>query len=300
MRNILISGGSGLVGMALTRQLLSMDYQVAHLSRKKQSVDGVKVWQWDPSEKWIEPGALNHVNTIIHLAGANIGTTKQDEKGKRILTSSRIDTAQLLFSEAQKYKASLKTFISASAIGYYGMVSSDRIFEESDPPGKGFVPELTAEWEKAADQFKSLCRVAKIRVAVVLDKNEGALPKMALPVNFGAGAALGTGKQWVPWIHIQDLVGIFTHIIENSQLEGVFNAVAPEHINNHNLTKAIAKVLNKPFFLPNVPSFLLRFLFKERAALILEGSRVSGKKIIDAGFKFRFEKVEAALKEVYD
>jgi len=211
---------------------------------------------------------------------------------RRCLSTSK---ASCRSSKTQK---SLQFFISASAVGYYGAKTSEEIMREEMSPAQDFVGQLCRDWEAAADQFEGMCQVAKVRTALVLDKDEGALHAISLPTKFGLGAPLGKGKQWMPWIHREDLASIFLHIIEN-KLAGAFNGVAPEHVNNKDFTKAVAKAFHVPMILPGIPKALMRVALGEKASLLLEGSRVSSQKIQDAGFTFKYDNLVNALRDLY-
>ena len=298
MAKILITGGSGLIGEVLTELLLSKGHEVVHLSRNKNSKSGVKVYLWNVKKEWIADEALEGVNIIIHLAGANIANTAFDEQGKNILVDSRVKSAQLLYTEVKKRNIDLRLFLSASAVGYYGMDYQEDSVNEESIAGSDFVAKLCMEWESAADKFQDICRVAKVRIGLVLDKNEGVLKALSTPAQFGLAAAVGNGKQWMPWIHKTDLAGIFNYLIENEHLEGVYNGVAPEDVRNKSFIKAISKAYGMPMILPNIPKAFINLIFGEKADLLLEGKRVSGEKINNAGYRFVFQKLEHALNDL--
>ncbi|MEM9052484.1 MAG: TIGR01777 family oxidoreductase, partial [Bacteroidota bacterium] len=221
------------------------------------------------------------------------------EARKKVIIDSRVETANLLFEKVKKVNPPLKTFISASGISYYGLVTSDKIFIESDEPSSDFIGECCVLWEHAADQFSGITRVVKLRTGIVLSKNGGALEKIAQPIKFGAGAPLGSGKQWVPYIHIEDLCQIYLKALEDENWNGVYNAVNGDQVTNSQLTKAVAQTLKKPLWLPKVPSFVLKMVFGEMANLILEGSRVSAEKVNSEGFSFEHQILEDSLRDIY-
>lgn len=300
MKKILITGGSGLVGDSLTRKLLDKGYKVSHLSRTEGTdfpdVDG---YLWNPKKGEIDDNAVKDVDFIVHLAGTNLASGRWTEKRKKLLASSRIDTAHMLFDAVERQNTRLSGFISASGINYYGAVTSDHIFSEEDPAGDDFLGQLCIGWEAAADRFSSRCRVVKLRTSMVLDKDEGALPELARPVSMGAGSPLGSGKQWTPWIHIDDISRMYLHTIEN-EVSGAFNAAAPQHMNNAEMTETLARVLKKPYWAPRVPSFAIRLVFGEMANILLHGSRASTDKIRESGFAFSHPELEGALNDLYD
>lgn len=316
-----------MIGKRLTKLLLDKGYNVAHLSRSptptlsfgslspghstglspsgeikegKKNGEKIKSYQWDIDKGWIEEGAIENADYIIHLAGADIADKRWTHKRKKEIIESRIKTANLLYEKVKAGNAILKSFISASAIGYYGAVTTDKIYTEDNTPAEDFLGKTCQLWEKAADQFSGLgIRTVRIRVGVVLAKEGGALPKMALPVKLFAGAAIGSGNQYIPWIHIDDLCNIFIKAIESEEMHGAYNAVSPNHAINKEITKVIAKTLNKPLILPNVPAWFFKLIFGEMAGILLNGSRVSSEKIVNEGFEFKYPEIEKALKDLY-
>jgi uncharacterized protein len=299
MKIVLITGASGLIGEGVTKLLIDKNYEVRHLGRVKRNIENVKSFVWDIEKREIEKGALTGCNYIIHLAGEGIADGKWTKERKKKITDSRVISAKLLFDKVKEEASPLIAFISASGINYYGAVTSEKIFFEDDPPAKTFIGECCRLWEKEADLFTSISRVVKYRTAVVLSKKGGALKKIAAPINLGLGSTLGSGLQYVPWIHIEDICKLYLFALENTELSGVYNAVADEANTNKSLTKVIAKVLHRPLFLPNIPSFLLKIIFGEMSCLVLEGSRASNRKIKDAGFVFKYNKLDDAVENLY-
>lgn len=294
---VLITGASGLISRELS-EILKKNYIVHFLTRKKKHENE---FEWNINEKTIDEKAFEGISHIIHLAGANISEKRWTDERKKELISSRVDSADLLLQTLRKKNIRLKSFISASGINYYGTKTTDNIFNENDAPGNDFLSEVVVLWERAADQFKEKHlaeRVVKIRTAVVLSDKEGALKKMLPTIKMGIGSALGSGKQYMPWIHIKDICSIYEFALQNSSLDGAFNAVAPQHTTNKNLTEKIAEVLDKPLFMPNVPAFVLKFIFGELANALLEGSRASADKIQKAGFHFEFPDLKIALENL--
>lgn len=244
--------------------------------------------------------ALDRADFIIHLAGVNIGESRWTPNRKKQILDSRIKSGELLYHAIEHSERKPQAFISASAIGFYGAVSSDTLFEETAPAHSDFLGQTCASWEGVADRFEERgIRSVKIRTGIVLSKQGGALSKLSLPIKYGVGAPLGSGNQYMPWIHMEDLCGIFIHAIENKQLAGAYNAVAPEHITNRDLTKRIAAGLRKPLWLPNIPASFLRLLFGEMSSMLLRGSRISSEKIRAAGFSFQFPEIDLALQQLY-
>ena len=297
---ILITGGSGTIGRYLTSMLLSEGYQVSHLSRKQDQFGRVRVHRWDPEKGILNPVVLDGVDYIIHLAGANIGEKRWTKKRKQELYDSRIKTAELILENIRTSGRKLRAFISASATGYYGMTTSGKIYMETDEAAPDFTGELCRHWENVADRFgETGARAVRIRSGVVLTRRGGALGRISTLARAGLASALGTGKQYFPWIHVDDLCGIYIKAVEDTSLNGAFNAVGPGHITNRDFMKAVAVSLNKPFIAPNVPSYVMRLVFGEMAGMLLEGSRVSPEKIISAGYDFRFKSAGDALKDLF-
>lgn len=288
MARILITGGTGLVGKRLTDMLVDKKHEVVILSRNPKNDNEFK---WDVSSNYIDEKALIHTDYIIHLAGAGIADKRWTEKRKQVLIDSRVETANLLYNKIAALKINLKGFISASGIGYYGAVTSDTIFEETDKVGSDFLGNVCHKWEQAAHQFSAKnIPVTILRTGIVLSKEGGALEKMKTPVI----TPLGSGKQYIPWIHIDDLCNLYIAAIEDN-LIGIFNAVAPEHHTSSSFSKALAKSIKRPFLGIGVPSFILKILFGEMAVILLKGSRISTKKTEKNINSFRFSKLQKAL-----
>lgn len=294
---VLITGASGMIAKELAKKI-GNEYELRFLTRKKVHDHE---YEWDIKKGIIDEAAFDNVSHIIHLAGANISEKRWTPERKRELISSRVDSAELLRTTLRKNKIKLKSFISASGINFYGTETTEKIYTETDPPGNDFLSEVVVLWERAADDFKEQGlaeRVVKIRTAVVLSEKDGALKKMIPPIQYYIGSPLGTGKQYMPWVHLDDICSIYEFSLKNPTMEGAYNAVSSQHATNKELTKKIAKVLGKPLFMPNVPGFVLKLIFGELATAILEGSRASSKKLQDAGFYFKFPDLENALKDL--
>jgi uncharacterized protein (TIGR01777 family) len=300
METVLISGGTGLIGRQLGKKLIGKGYDVALLSRSARYDEGVNTYFWDPDKQEIDREAIINADYIIHLAGAGLGEKRWTKKRRREITDSRVKTGQLIHDKLMETKRELKAFISASAIGYYGAITSDRIFLETDPPASDFSGETCRLWEETADRFEdSGIRVVKIRQGIVLSGDGGALVKMAAPVKMGIGSAIGSGNQYLPWIHIDDLCSLFINAIEDPGLKGAFNATAPDYVTYREFIRTLARILGKPLWIPAIPSFVMKLIFGEMAEILLKGSRVSSEKIIAAGFRFKFPDLEGALKDLY-
>lgn len=296
---VLITGGSGVIGMALTQSLLAKGVEVSHLTRQKNSKAGVKTYVWNYKKNYLEEGALEGVTHVVHLAGAGIADKPWTMSRKREIVKSRVLTARLLLNKAQEKEVSLEKFISASGIGYYGAVTSEKIFNESADRGDDFVSECCVQWEKQAAQFESLCNVCILRTGIVLAENEGALKKMESSVKRGLGAPLGDGKQYMPWIHIEDIVRVYETAIFDDNFKGIFNAVSSEHATNETFTNELANAMGKKIFLPKVPAFMLKLIFGEMAEILLYGSRVSSEKLLNCGFELKYTSLKSALADIY-
>lgn len=288
-----------MIGQHLIPKLIVNGYDVAILGRSKKENSAANNYLWDIEKQEIEERALDNVSHIVHLAGANLGEKRWSNKRKQLLIDSRVKSAQLLFEKFKESGLHIKTYISASAIGYYGAVTTDHIFIESDFPADDYLGKLCTLWERSADDFSAIAeRVVKLRTGVVLSEIDGALEKMIRPIKAGFGSPLGSGKQFMPWIHIDDLCDIYLKSLMDKTINGSYNAVSPDFSTNRDITLTIARVLKKKIRLPNVPAFLLKLIFGEMADIILEGSRVSADKIISTGYKFIFEDPEKALNEL--
>ncbi|PAW95280.1 TIGR01777 family protein [Mucilaginibacter sp. MD40] len=299
-KNILITGGSGLLGKQLTHELLNKGYSVSHLSRKPNPNNTrIKTFVWDVNKGEIDPACIDGVDTIIHLAGAGIADKRWTDKRKKEITDSRTKSIALVYNLMRNKPHRIKTVISASGINYYGDCG-DLILNEDTPPANDFIGNCCVEWENAVDQGTEFgLRIVKYRTGVVLDKKGGALPKLAMPVKLGVGSALGNGKQWVPWIHTHDVTGMYIFALENESLAGVFNMVSPMPVTNLQLTSSVAAQLKRPLLTPKVPAFLIKLLFGEMASLVLGSVRASALKIENEGYQFKYADIGSALKEIY-
>ncbi|MDD3722360.1 MAG: TIGR01777 family oxidoreductase [Lutibacter sp.] len=294
MTSILVTGGTGFIGKKLCELLRSKGYKVVILSRTK--TDKPNTFYWNLKEHYINPEAIINADYIIHLAGEGIADKRWSPQRKNDLINSRVETANLLLEKVKELNPNLKGFIAASGIGYYGATTSEKIYEENDAAGIDFISEICKVWEKASLQFEAInIRTVIFRTGVVFAKEGGALEKLSKPIKLGVGAPIGTGEQYIPGIHLEDLCNMYVEAIENNEVTGIYNAVAPEHITNKALTKIIAKKLKKPLWLPNIPAFVMKLILGEMAVMILEGSRVSSEKIMASGFKFKYSTLEEGL-----
>jgi uncharacterized protein len=297
-KKILITGASGLIGTRLTELLLQKGYQVSHLGRTKRN-GSVPSFTWDVEKGTMDTQALEGVGTIIHLAGAGIADKRWTTKRKSEILQSRVQSSALLYNTLLTSVHQVQSVVSASAIGYYGFGLGDKIFTETDHAGNDYLAQVTQQWEQSVDKIATLnIRVAKLRVGIVLSNLGGALVEMAKPIKLYAGAPLGTGKQYLSWIHIDDLCSLFIKAIDDKEVKGACNAVSGDWVTNKEFTTLLAKVLNRPLFLPHVPKFIMKLILGEMAMLVLNGSKVSADKIKEAGFIFDFPNLETALKNL--
>lgn len=294
-RIILVAGGTGLVGKPLVQSLKSGGNIVRVLSRQASNCDH-DIFHWDPSKNEMDEKALEGVTHIINLAGVGIADKKWSDKRKKEIIASRVIPTQFLHSFAAKIP-SLVQYISASGINCYGYDQYDRVHLETDEFGNDYLSQVVQKWEQAADIFSDVCKVAKLRISVVLTQEGGALTKIAQPIKMYFGTALGNGKQWMPWISLHDLVRLFEYTVEN-ELEGAYNALADTETNKQ-FTKTLAKALKKPFWLPNAPSFVLKLMFGEMASVVLDGLQASNQKVKDTGFHFDDKTLEEAFNRIY-
>ncbi len=297
MKNILITGGSGLIGKVLTSKLINIGHEVAWLSRKPETKDQ-KSFAWDIQKQEMDIEALNWCDAIIHLAGAGVAEEKWTQERKKEIVESRTLSTQLLVNQLRTMDKRPKNVIAASAVGYYGMDTGDKLISEGDPAGNDFLAEVVKKWESSTEQFENLgIRTVRLRVGIVLAKDGGALSEMLKPP---VAAPLGNGKQYMSWIHIGDLADMFIHALTNSGLHGIYNAVGPTPVSNSILTQRAAKFKGKPFVNIGVPGFALKIALGEMAEMVLGGNRVSNDKIHSSGFQYQFPELDAALKNIFE
>ena len=298
-KNILITGGTGFVGRHLTKLLVANGFSVSIMSRtKKVNTETVFYYTWDVEKQTMEEEAVQKADFIIHLAGANIAGKPWTDQRKNEIVSSREQAAQLIYDTLQKTNTELEAFVSASAVGIYGAMNGQAICHEDMQPANDFLGLTCQKWEAAADAFEKLgIRTVKIRTGLVMGENDGFLKKLAPVFKFKLGAALGSGKQYMPWIHIDDLCRIYLEAIQNPEMRGAYNAAVSDDTTNESFSKVLAKVYGYKLWLPNVPSFLIKLVLGEMSKLLLTGRRVSDAKIKKLGFQFKHTNLEATLKD---
>jgi len=296
---VLITGGTGLIGSRLTEILLQHGYEVSYLSRKKE--DGkIKKYQWDIHRQAIDEEALLNADFIINLAGANVFEKKWNKEFKKEILESRTQSVQLLYEKLKVLPHHVKAFVSASAIGYYGLDTGEEWMHEEAAAGDDFLAEVVFKWEQAIKQIESLSiRTAIFRIGIVMSNKGGALDKLIGPIKKSAGAVIGSGKQYVSWVHIDDVCYLFMKALEDESVKGVYNATAPNPVTNDELTHEVAKAVGKSIVLPNVPAFALKLMLgSEKASIVLGGNRVSSEKIARTGYNFHFNELKSALQNL--
>jgi len=301
MKTVLITGGSGMLGNYLTSFLQQNNYTVHWLSRKKieSSSHQLKIFQWDVEKQFIDISVFENVDYIIHLAGAGIADKPWTEEYKKVIIHSRVDSAKLLIKYIVENSLPIKKFIGASAVGIYGMKIDEQEYTEESAYGNDFLADVCKQWEREyLPLIDQNYPCAVLRIGLILS-HTGGLYKQLVPIfKWGLGSALGSGKQYMPWIHIEDLCNMILYLMEHSEITGTFNATSGEYINNYDFSKKLAKSLNAPFFLPNIPEFLLYLIFGDQYKMLTTGLKISNQKIKEKGFHFKFENLDDALQDL--
>ena len=297
---VLITGATGLIGQEIVKHCHTQSINVHYLTTSKSKLSteaNYKGFYWNPDVNEIDHKCFEGVSAVINMVGASISKRWTDSYKKEIL-ESRTQTAQLLQDTIKTHNYKIEHVVSASAIGIYPS-SLINYYEEDNPEiSESFLGKVVTQWEDAVDGFKTLgCKVAKIRIGLVLAKDGGALPEIVKPIKYGAGAAFGSGKQWQSWIHVEDLASLFVFALQR-KFEGVYNAVAPNPVTNTELTKIAANVLSRPLILPNIPEFAMKLALGEMHILLFESQRVSSQKIETAGFNFKYPNLKPAIENL--
>ena len=298
---VLVTGGTGLIGRALASALDSRGDEILILSRNPDKAHGLprsaQVHRWDgkTAEGWGH--LVERIDAVVNLAGANIASGRWTPQRKRDIAESRLNAGKAVLQAIESAEHRPEVLVQASAVGYYGP-HGDEVVTEDSPPGKDFLARLAVEWEKSTERVEEMgVRRAVIRTGIVLSTEGGALPRMILPFRFFAGGILGSGRQWMPWIHIADEVAAILFLLDNRELYGPFNLTAPNPVTNAEFTHTLAKTLGKPAFM-KVPSFALKAIFGEMATVLLDGQKAVPKRLQDAGFRFQFPELTPALKNL--
>ena len=304
MSTVLITGGTGLVGKKLANALVQQGYKVIILSRsitQQKQQENISYALWNVKKQQIDIAAIKQADYIVHLAGAGVVDKKWTEDYKKEIRDSRTESSSLIIDALKNNGNSVKAIVSAGAIGWYGADSDPaKPFTESDAANDSFLGQTCKLWEESIEPVVSLGkRLVKLRMGIVLSNDGGALAEFKKPIRFGTAAILGSGKQIVSWIHIDDLCRLFIHAIENENLQGSYNAVAPQPVTNKKMTLALAKVMRGKFYIPiHVPVFILKIMMGQRSIEVLKSATVSSKKILDTGFKFGYNSIESALNQL--
>ena len=304
---VLICGGSGLIGQRLTAMLIEKGYEVTIITRSPQKARNAtgnpSYALWDPEKETIDAAAVSGADYIINLAGAGIADKRWTAQRKKEITDSRVQSGRTIVKALQQYDNKVKAVVNSSGIGWYGEddpAKGDKKFTEDDPPAPGFLGDTCKAWEESIQPVKALGkRLVILRTGIVLSNKGGALSEFAKPVKFGIAVILGSGKQVVSWIHIDDLCRIFLYAIKNESLHDVYNATAPVPADNKSLTIAIAKKIKGSFFITaHVPSFILKLMLGELSAEVLKSTTVSSSKLRATGFQFIYPSIEAAIQQL--
>ncbi|MES2851022.1 MAG: TIGR01777 family oxidoreductase [Bacteroidota bacterium] len=306
MQTVLLTGGTGLIGKALTQRLLKKGFRVIVLTRKMPAApadEGVQYALWNVKEKRIDIAAVQKADHIIHLAGAGVVDKRWTKAYKKEIQESRTQSSALLIDTLKQNDNKVQTIVSASAIGWYGADTAESIqqgFAETAPPDDSFLGETCKLWEESIDAATALGkRVVKLRTGIVLSNDGGALAEFRKPLRFGLATILGSGKQIISWIHIDDLCRMYVEAIQNPNLHGAYNAVAPGAVSNKTLTLSLAQSTRGKFFIPVfVPSFVLKIMLGESSIEVLKSATVSCEKIKQVGFAFLYPSIEAALTQL--
>ncbi len=301
MATILITGGTGLIGRALTRALLSRKHQVIILSRSRhgQEEEGIRYAHWDVDQQQVDMEAIAAADYIVHLAGAGVAGKRWTRKRKQEIVNSRVQSSRLLVKALQEKSNKVQAVVSASATGWYGpdpAIPNPKPFSEEDPPAPDFLGTTCQQWEQSIEPVAALGkRLVKLRTGIVLSSDGGALREFEKPIRLGVAAILGSGKQVVSWIHIDDLVRIYIAAIENGSMEGAYNAVAPGPVSNRDLIEELARLRKGKYFTSlHVPAFVLKIVLGEMSIEVLKSVTVSCRKLHKV-FTFQYPSIKAAL-----
>ncbi len=302
-KKIIILGGSGMIGRHLSQVLHSKGYEVIIFTRKTSQVQNkqsnIHYSYWNPEKHEMDINVLYGIEGIINLTGENISSGRWTKLRKQKILESRIQPLAFLLDTLKAHNISLKTLISSSAIGYYGTETSDIIYSEDSPKGTDFLASVCDQWEEKAIDFKAIgTRVVIIRTSLVLSKTGGVYKKLLLPAKLGINGILGSGKQYFPWVHIDDLCNLFLFSLEKEQVRSVYNAVASHHITYKQFVESLCKTTGLKLLTPKIPTWFLNLIFGEMSSLLVKGSRISNQKLKDVGFEFYNDTIDDCLKDL--
>lgn len=300
MKTVVITGGTGLLGMRISFLLKQRGYEVRHLSRTENLNALYPAYKWDLSTQSIDPKALEGVDAIIHLAGAGIADNRWTNNQKKIILDSRIKSSELLSKTLSKMSTKPPVFIACSAIGYYGN-QADKILTEEAPIGKGFMSEVCERWEKSVESIRQQgIRTPIIRVGIVLSTKGGALKKLKMSYPFRVGSYFGNGEQYYSWIHLDDISNLFIHALEDNTMDSIYNGTSPNPATNKQLAQAIATAYQQRTALVPVPIFAAKMLMGEMSAIVLNSTRVLPQTLIERHYSFLFPDLIPALKDLLE
>jgi len=302
-QSVLIAGGTGFIGSALCQGLLDAGHDVAALTRRARPSEGrLRFITWAPQD--VETAAallaatIGDYSVVINLSGESIFSGRWSDQVKRRIRESRLQATRSLVRAMELGQRKPRLFINASAVGYYGTHVEDAAIAETSPAGKDFLASVCRDWEQEAERAQILgIRVARLRIGVVLGQGGGALAKMLMPFKMGLGGPLGSGRQWMSWIHLDDLIGMILWLTEQPKVSGALNAVAPHPATNREFSKTLAHVLRRPCFI-KTPAFVIRLAVGEMSIVLLEGQKVLPQAALNAGFRFRYPDLEPALRQL--
>jgi uncharacterized protein (TIGR01777 family) len=302
MKKIMITGATGPIGQNLVNKLIAEDYEISIFTQnfesareKLPSVKSIIKWDYNKPDEWKEN--LNGTDVVVHLAGANLGARRWNEEYKKLAYESRIISTRNLVEAIKSVEQKPKAFICSSAVGIYGD-RYDEVLDENSSLGNDFLANLCKDWESEAEKVKEFgVRRVSVRTGLVLDKNEGLMKKLVPSFKMFLGGWLGNGKQWFPWIHIDDIIKIYLHAIDNENVSGSINAASPGIVTNKEFSKTLGKVLGRPALLP-IPKIALRIVSGELGNYITDSQRISVEKILNSGYEFKFENLEEALRDL--
>ena len=300
---ILITGGTGMIGQRLAGLFIDEGHEIALLPREPTKSSHYRLFGWDPAAGTIDPAALPYADCVVNLAGSNVAEGKWTASRKHEILRSRLDGLELLHRELAKPGHHVRTLLSASAIGIYGD-RGDELLHENSPtaaPADDFLADVVLQWEAAARAIAAPgLRVVLPRIGIVLSPEGGALVPIAKTVRYGAGAPLGSGRQYMSWIHLDDLCRLLGQMLQDDLWHGEYNAVAPHPATNQEFTETLAQVMHRPLVLPKVPAFGLKLAMGEMSEIVLGSQRVSAAKVLSQGFQFEYPTLRAALASFYE
>jgi uncharacterized protein (TIGR01777 family) len=292
--NILITGANGLVGKSLQNKLKRNGINIFTLTSGQKK--GENDYRWNTVDGIIDPLPVNQIHGVVHLAGAGIADKAWTDERKKEVLDSRVKASEFLFDAFKKAEHFPDFYITASGVGYYSQ-DNVKAYSEDGPKGDNFLAEVCDAWEKAADLFQSHCKVYKLRFGVILG-DKGFIKEILKPAKFFAGAVLGSGKQIVPWVHLDDVVNVIICSIENKISPNIYNVVAPSENSLDEITRKAARLISRPVILPNIPSFLVKAIFGERSLMLLSGQRIYPGNLLHQGFKFTYKEIDTSLESI--